>query len=62
MNPKSASSLYTIQFKNGDLLRHQSALQLAQFRSDARLSRYWVEFDSPSARPSVCGSLSADRH
>ncbi len=56
MNPKSTSSLYTIQFKNGDLLRHQSALQLAQFRSDARLSRYWVEFD-----PQLLGSRPAER-
>jgi hypothetical protein len=39
------TSLYTIQFKNGEVLRHQSPLQLAQFRCDARLSTFWVEFD-----------------
>jgi hypothetical protein len=41
-----SSSLYTIQFKNGDLLRHQSPLQLAQFRCDARLSTFWIEFEA----------------
>lgn len=41
-----SSILYTIRFKNGDLLRHQSPLQLAQFRCDARLSTFWVEFES----------------
>lgn len=44
MNHSKVTKLYTIQFKNGELLRHQSPLQLAQFRCDARLSRFWVEF------------------
>lgn len=51
MAPNLRPNLYTIQFKNGDLLRHQSALQLAQFRADARLSRFWVEFDARSPGP-----------
>lgn len=46
------SSRYTIQFRNGDLLRHQDALQLAQFRSDARLLQFWVEADPPSSQTS----------
>lgn len=30
---------YTLIFRNGELLRHQDPLSLAQFRSDARLAR-----------------------
>ena len=35
--------LYTILFKNGQLLRHQGPLDLAQFRSDGRLDKVWLE-------------------
>lgn len=30
---------YTLVFRNGELLRHQDPLALAQFRSDARVLR-----------------------
>lgn len=36
---------YTLVFHNGELLRHQDPLALAQFRSDARLAR--VEAEEP---------------
>ena len=34
---------YTLQFKNGQLLRHQGPLELAQFRCDGRLAHVWQE-------------------
>jgi hypothetical protein len=34
---------YTLLFKNGQQLRHQEPLALAQFRSDGRLERFWLE-------------------
>lgn len=34
---------YTLEFRNGELLRHQDALTLAQYRSDARLARVHPE-------------------
>jgi hypothetical protein len=34
---------YTLQFKNGQVLRHQGPLVVAQFRSDARLAHVWPE-------------------
>lgn len=34
---------YTLEFRNGELLRHQDPLTLAQFRSDARLARVHPE-------------------
>jgi hypothetical protein len=36
---------FTLILKNGRLLKHQSGLSLAQFRSDARLAGYEVERD-----------------
>ena len=36
---------YTLKLKNGQLLRHQSPLILAQFRSDIRLAGFWPESD-----------------
>jgi hypothetical protein len=36
---------YTLVFRNGELLRHQDPLSLAQYRSDARVLR--VEEESP---------------
>jgi len=40
--PKSGPSiptlLYTLQFKNGRVLKHQDPLALSQFRSDGRLA------------------------
>lgn len=32
-------SRYTLVFRNGELLRHQDSLSLAQYRSDARVLR-----------------------
>lgn len=43
---KYQAKLYTIRFKNGDTLQHQSPLQLAQYRYDARLLTYWMELDT----------------
>jgi hypothetical protein len=34
---------YTLEFRNGELLRHQDPLALAQYRSDARLVRVHPE-------------------
>jgi hypothetical protein len=34
---------YTLEFRNGELLRHQDPLSLAQYRSDARLARVHPE-------------------
>lgn len=36
---------YTLVFRNGELLRHQDPLILAQYRSDARVLR--VEEEAP---------------
>jgi hypothetical protein len=36
---------FTLIFKNGCLLKNQSALTLSQFRSDARLAGFKVERD-----------------
>lgn len=35
---------FTLVFKNGELLRHQDHLAVAQYRSDARLARIEPEF------------------
>ena len=40
---KSHLPRYTLQFKNGQLLRHQGPLELAQFRCDGRLASVWQE-------------------
>lgn len=49
MSPKKhQAKLYTIRFKNGETLQHQSPLQLAQYRYDARLLTYWMELDTQS--------------
>lgn len=45
---------FTLRFKNGQLLRHQDGLTLAQFRSDGRLASFWPETTqcaSPRQRP-----------
>ncbi|MEI6030821.1 MAG: hypothetical protein WCQ20_06600 [Synechococcaceae cyanobacterium ELA739] len=34
---------YTLVFKNGELLRHQDALHVAQYQQDARLSHVQAE-------------------
>ena len=36
--PSIPSHLYTLQFKNGRVLKHQDPLALSQFRSDCRLA------------------------
>jgi len=36
--PSIPSLLYTLQFKNGRVLKHQDPLALSQFRSDGRLA------------------------
>jgi len=41
---------YTLVFLNGELLRHQDSLALAQYRSDARLAQVHPE---PMLRTSV---------
>jgi hypothetical protein len=40
---------YTLVFRDGQLLRHQDALTLVQYRSDARLAE--VKPEVPSWRP-----------
>ncbi len=45
---------FTLRFRNGQLLRHQDGLTLAQFRSDGRLASFWVETSetpTPRQRP-----------
>ncbi|MEB3362510.1 MAG: hypothetical protein VKI42_10355 [Synechococcaceae cyanobacterium] len=37
---------YTLVFRNGELLRHQDPISLAQFRADARLLRVEPEVQS----------------
>lgn len=34
---------YTLVFKNGELLRHQDALAVAQYKQDARLAQIQAE-------------------
>jgi hypothetical protein len=34
----ASQHLYTLQFKNGQVLKHQDLLALSQFRSDGRLA------------------------
>lgn len=34
---------YAILLKNGQVLRHQDPINLAQFRSDVRLDKVWLE-------------------
>ena len=34
---------YTLVFKNGELLRHQDALAVAQYKQDARLAQIQSE-------------------
>lgn len=38
-----AQALYTLQFKNGHILRHQDSLTLSQFQSDGRLASIYRE-------------------
>jgi hypothetical protein len=44
---------YTLKLKNGTLLRHQSPLILAQFRSDIRLEGFWPEADGLLGKQTV---------
>jgi hypothetical protein len=46
MEPTLSLPRYTLQFRNGWLLRHQGPLALAQFRCDGRLARFWLESDA----------------
>jgi hypothetical protein len=48
---------YTIQFKNGQLLRHQGPLVLAQFQSDIRLAGFWPESTVALSSPSAPSAL-----
>lgn len=43
MTPSSPAPRYTLVFKNGQVLRHQDSLDLAQFRSDGRLAKVLCE-------------------
>lgn len=36
--PPQALNLYTLKFKNGQVLQHQDLFALSQFRSDGRLA------------------------
>ena len=38
ISPPRRQHLYTLQFKNGQVLKHQDLLALSQFRSDGRLA------------------------
>lgn len=40
---------YTLVFRNGELLRHQDPISLAQYRADARLLRVEPEAQSRAA-------------
>ena len=40
---------YTLVFRNGELLRHQDPLALAQYRCDARLARVEPEGQAQAA-------------
>lgn len=51
---KSHLPRYTLQFKNGQVLRHQGPLELAQFRCDGRLASVWQE-PLPAADPPFHG-------
>ena len=44
--PSSPSLLYTLQFKNGRILKHRDPLALSQFRSDGRLATVLRETSS----------------
>jgi hypothetical protein len=43
---------YTLVFRNGEILRHQDSLALAQFRSDARLADVRLEAADQAPLPS----------
>ena len=45
--PQPQAQRYTLVFRDGQLLRHQDALTLVQYRSDARLAE--VRSESPIA-------------
>lgn len=57
MRQPLTATRYTLQFKNGRLLRHQSPLALAQFRADIRLASYWPEADRQQASSAASQSL-----
>lgn len=40
---------YTLVFRNGELLRHQDAISLIQYRSDARLLKVVTESNPEAA-------------
>ena len=56
MRQKHFATRYTLKFKNGQLLRHQSPLILAQFRSDIRLAGFWPESDGLLGQPPLLPS------
>lgn len=37
---------YTLVFQNGELLRHQDSLSVAQYRSDARVAGIHPEYET----------------
>jgi len=51
-----SATRYTLKLKNGQLLRHQSPLVLAQFRSDIRLAGFWPESDGLLGQPPLLPS------
>ena len=48
--PSIPSLLYTLQFKNGRVLKHQDPLALSQFRSDGRLATVFRETGSEQTK------------
>lgn len=46
---QSQQQRYTLVFRNGELLRHQDPLALAQYRCDARLARVEPEGQAQAA-------------
>lgn len=51
--PAPAQRLYTLQFKNGHVLRHQDSLALSQFQSDGRLASVYREEATTIADTSI---------
>ena len=56
MRQTHSATRYTLKLKNGQLLRHQSPLILAQFRSDIRLAGFWPEVDGLLGQPPLLRS------
>ncbi len=51
--PLHGQPLFTLRFKNGQLLKHQDSLSLSQFRSDGRLAAVLSEPALPPVKRST---------